>query len=490
MTMELNELQSLLNDPAKLVNKVTELAPVIPDYVYNIEPEDHKVVKDLAYRPWRDVETPTGVLDDKGNMTYRTTPKDVHRIPSSTQKTIIDWAVRMNLSGGIEREYSIREGIATDEVLKAMMDRTWEDNKLDYIAQKIDRLKKTYTQALAVWYSVPAEEGFWDDIAPGVKFKMRVSVFSPEDGDVIIPIYDQYKDMIGCGRTYTVKLESKDVNKFDLYMKDNFITYIEGPTSWAVEKDTPIKYGKANFVFHGQDRVEYADVLSKIERVEEGDSDTADENQMSSFPILAASGEITASAGGTKSNTRKVFQMENGGELKYVEAKGAQQSATDERKNLRSDIYTETATPQISMETISFTGNTPGVSIELAFLPTTNKARANQQGDLGMEWQRHLNFLKSAMAVINIRVKPSVTMIIKPKFKIELPRNLTEEYTNIVALVGAGLMSKQTAIEKLAFTEDAEAEYDRIKEEAAEAQKKAMELAAKSKPINVPIKQE
>jgi len=89
----------------------------------------------------------------------------------------------------------------------------------------------------------------------------------------------------------------------------------------------------------------------------------------------------------------------------------------------------------------------------MMFLPATNKARSNQDGDLGMEWQRHLNLLKAAMAVINTRVKPSVSMPVKPMFKIELPRNLKEEYTNIVSLVGAGLLSKETAIRMLAFTE-------------------------------------
>jgi SPP1 family phage portal protein len=473
--MELTELQTLLSDVPKLVSKVEALKPAIPDYAYDIEPEKHKVVTDLQYRPFREIDVATGVLNDKGDMTYRKEQRDVHRIPSSTQKQILDWAVRMNLSGGIEIDATIREGFATtDETMVAMLKKTWEDNKLDYLAQKIDRLKKNFTQCLVVWYSVAAEDGFWEGIAPATsKYKMRCSVFSPEDGDIIIPLYNQYKEMISCARCYTVKIDDKDVNKMDLYLSDKYITYQQSATGWESEKETAIAYGKANFVFHGQKRPEYADVLPKIERVEEGDSDTADENQISSFPILAATGGITDVQGGGTKNTRKVFQMEEGGDLKYVEAKGAQQSATDERKNLRRDIYDETSTPQISMEQISGSGDLPGVAIELMFMPATNKAKSNQEGDLGMEWQRHLNLLKACMAVINVSVKKSVNMPVKPKFKIELPRNLTEEYSNIVSLVGAGLLSKETAIKKLAFTEDPVAEYEKIKEEAAEAAKLA-----------------
>ncbi|AMR34157.1 hypothetical protein A0256_23250 [Mucilaginibacter sp. PAMC 26640] len=470
--MEQNELTTLLGDAAKLVSTIEALKPYIPEYAYDIEPENHKVVKDLTYRPWKDVDIDTGNFDDSGDKVYRVEKRDVHRIPSSTQKQILDWAVRMNLSGGIEIDGTIREATkVTDETMIAMLKRTWDDNKLNFTAQRIDRLKKNFTQCLVVWYSVPAEEGFWDGIAPASKFKMRCSIFSPEDGDIIIPIYNQYKEMISCARSYTVQIDRKDVNKLDLYLSGKYITYIKGTAGWEVEKEVVIAYGKANFIYHGQKRPEYADVLPKIERVEEGDSDSADENQVSSFPILAATGEILETKGGQTKNTRKTFKMENGGDLKYVEAKGAQQAAVDERKNLRRDIYDETSTPQISMEQISGSSNIPGVTIELMFLPATNKARSNQDGDLGMEWQRHLNLLKAAMAVINISVKPSLSMPVKPKFKIELPRNLSEEYANIVSLVGAGLLSKETAVKMLAFTNDPIAEYDKIKAEAAAAAK-------------------
>ncbi|WP_114937553.1 phage portal protein [Mucilaginibacter endophyticus] len=471
--MEISELTALLADPLKLIPAIESLEPTIPAYAYDVEPENHKVVSDLSYRPWKEIDVANGVLDDKGNMTYRKEQRDVHRIPSSTQKQILNWAVHMNLSGGIEIDATIRDSFkATDETMLAMLKKTWDDNKLNYTAQKIDRLKKNYTQCLVVWYSVPAEEGFWDGIAPATsKFKMRCSFFSPATGDIIIPIYDQYGAMISCARKYTVAIDSKDVLKMDLFLTDKYITYINASTGWTEEKVTAIAYGKANFVFHGQDRPEYADVLPKIERVEEVDSDTADENQISAFPILAAIGEITDSTGGGAKNTRKTFQLSDGGDLKYVEAKGSQQSATDERKNLRRDIYDETGTPQISMEQLAGSSNIPGVAIELMFLPATNKARSNQEGDLGMEWQRHLNLLKSCMAVINVGVKLSVSMPVKPKFKIELPRNLTEEYTNIVSLVGAGLLSRDTAVKMLAFTNDPVAEYEKIKAEAAEAAK-------------------
>ncbi|SMC52820.1 phage portal protein [Pedobacter nyackensis] len=483
--MELQELTELLADPKKLVDKITELAPEIPEEALKFQPEEHKVVTDLQYRPDRKVDVPTGTMNDKNEPEYRPETKPVHRIPSATQKLIIDWSVDLALSGGVEIDCSPREGITTDEVMLAMVKKTLEDNKFDYLAMEIERLKQRFGAVLLVWYSVEAEEGYWADITPnkGAKFKMRCTILSPEDGDIIIPIRDQFKDMIGAARKYKVKAGDKEIEKMDLFLKEAYMTFTQGEGSgWVLEKSTKTQYGKANFILDEQKRPEWADVSAKIERVEQIDSDTADENQQSAFPILVATGQIIAANGGGASNTRKTFQMEGDkADLRYVEAEGGQESASNERKNLRNDIFIETATPDLKFEDIS--GDLPGVTIEMMLLPSTNKAKRKQKGSIGIFHQRNLNFLKSAMAVINNQVEPSLGLVMKPKFKIELPRNLTEEYGNIVSLVGAGLMSKETAIAKLAFSADPAAEYEKIKAEAEEAQAKAMELAAKTKPV-------
>jgi hypothetical protein len=466
--MEQEELNTLLEDPTKLVNKLTAIAPVIPEAALNIQPENHKVF-DITERPKRAVEVNTKVLDANGDPIYRTEYRDVHRIPSATEKTIIDWSVQLSLGSGV----SIECNPETDQeiTMLAMVQKTYDDNKMDFIRMEIERLRLTYLQAMVVWYSVPAEDGYWTGIGrKDSKFKMRCVVLSPEGGDLIVPIRDQYKDMLGAARFYKVSIDDKDVDKMDLFLKDKYITYIAEGSTWTVEKETLISYGKANFILHEAKRMESQDVEAKLERREEIDSDTADENKQSAFPILVGTGTITSASGGETSNTRKTFQLEgDGADLKYVETQGGATAAATERENLLRDIYMETATPQISFDSASFTGTMPGVSIELMFLPSTNKAKARQLGEIGMAEQRQLNFLKAAMAVINTDVKVAVGLPMKGKFSVDLPRNKTEDYANIVKLVGAGLMSKETALQQLAFTSDPVAELEKINKEAADA---------------------
>ncbi|NII81725.1 MULTISPECIES: phage portal protein [unclassified Pedobacter] len=466
--MEKEELEALLDDPKKLVDAVTDLAPEIPDDAENFEPEQHRVVTDKQYRPDRQVDVATGQKDPAGNEIYRKETKAVHRIPSATQKLIIDWSVDLALSAGIGIDCTPREGNATDEIMLAMVKKTLEDNKFDYLAMEIERIKQRFLTVLLVWYSVPAEPGYWDDIIPGgsSRFKMRCTIMSPEDGDVIIPLRDQYKDMIGAARKYIVKIDGQKVNKMDLFLSDKYMTFIESETGWALEKSTPIPYGKANFILDEQKRTEWADVAAKIERIEKIDSDSADENEISAFPILVATGEIVAASGGGASNTRKTFQMAGEkADLKYVESKGGQESASNERKNIRTDIFTETATPDLKFEDIS--GDLPGVTIEMMLLPSTNKAKRKHKGSIGMFHQRNFNFLKSAMSIINVNVKPSLSLVIKPKFSIDLPKNRTEDFDNAVKLYEARLISMKTAINMLGTVTDIDAEIKAIEEEVA-----------------------
>lgn len=99
--MEYLELQGLLSDPAKFVNKIEVLSPDIAEQAINVEPENHKVNK-IEHRKQRAVEVPIGEVDENGDQIYKIEYRDVHRIPSATEKQIVDWAVRMALGPPIE----------------------------------------------------------------------------------------------------------------------------------------------------------------------------------------------------------------------------------------------------------------------------------------------------------------------------------------------------------------------------------------------------
>lgn len=469
--MEQNELQSLLQDPTKLVNKLESIAPKIEPI--NWEPESHPVT-DATIRKRRPVDVPTGILDKDGEMTFRTEYEEVNRIPSATNKEIVDWSVRMALGVPVQLD-STPKG-ADQETMVSMLNKTISSNKMDFLDQEIERQRLIHQIVLEVWYTEDATDGYWDGITTGVNLKWKVMIMSAEYGDRIVPVFNNYRELLTVARFYIVTdIDGKTVNKMELYTEDGRYTFVQGAGSWTEEdfKANHKEIGKKLMcVLWQAKRNEVADVQPKLNRREVIDSDTADENEASGRPILAVWGEIEAVA--KRGDTGKTFKLTGGGvgdkpDMKYVERAGAADSIENERKNLVNDIYNDTATPNPAMFTELASGSAPGINIKLRFTPTTNKAKSRQQGELGLGHQRRINILKSGMCAINLKIKSAIGMEIKPKFGIELPENESEKYDNIIKLVASGLLSRVKAIEMLALTDDNAAELERIKADMDEA---------------------
>lgn len=487
--MELTLLQALLNDPSKLIPKIEATRDKDDGGADDYQPENHDVT-DSTVRKDREVLVP--VMDDDGQPVIlesgepkmRTEREPVARITSSAQKQIVNWAVQ--IAAGVPVELvppvDMKPG-SVEEKMFNMLKKTLRDNKMEYVDQEILRLTCIYKICAEIWYSEECPPEYWGELGkPTSKFKMRLMILSEATGDTLYPIRNSIGKMIALGRAYTVRDDNdKEVKKFDLFTDDAIRTWTQTSGSeWDMDL-TKLPYGKANFIVHEQPRREWQDVTSKINRLEVLDSNHADQNDATGSPMIAAIGKVEGF--GKRGDTGKVFELENGGDLKIVESKGAPESLKMERENLVKGIFDETNTPQISFsEAQGFGANVPGITIKLLFLPATLKAMSRQSGGWGMSIQRRYNFLKSAMSIINIDVEKAVDLEVSPRFSIYMPENTVEKYQNITKLVSAGLISKLTAIRMLGIVDDPEAEWEAIQEEADELAKREAAKAPQPAP--------
>jgi hypothetical protein len=459
--MELSTLTNLLSDPKKLIEKVQALRP--DEDIKSIQPEDHEVM-DVSERPKREIVVGTGVLDDKGQEITRKEYEEVTRIPSPIEKNIIDWAAQM--AAGVPVEAHAVPANATEQTLYHMVKHTLKSNKTEFLDKTVVRLMATYKRCAEAWFTEDCDEFYWGELGK-FKKRLRLMMLSQETGDILFLITNSVGDAIALTREYKVKDdEDKDVDMFDIWIDGAYITYNKDQTGWAQVANVKQSYGKASFVYYSQDRLEYEDITQKRKRLETLDSDHADQNIATGSPILVASGLLGM---GKRGQTGKTFEVENGGDLKMLEAAGTPESLKMERENLLNGIYYDTSTPNMSIfDAAGMGANTPGITIKLRFLPATLKALNKQSGSWGMGVQRRYNFLKAACAVINTGVAKAVGLDISPKFQVYLPENTTEKYDNVVKLYGAGLISIKTAITTLGITENVDEEIDAIKADAAE----------------------
>lgn len=474
--MELSTLKNLLADPTKLISRIQTLRPVDTEDFDDIQPENHDVM-DPAVRKKREIKYDTDQVDADNKPVMRTVYEEVTRIPSPIEKTIVNWSVQMCAGVPIDPQAKPKDGPET--VIFDMVKHELTANKTDFKDKEILRLMGTYKRVAEVWYSEPAAEGYWGEIG-NFPTRMRLMLLSYENGNLLFPLFDNYGDFIALTREYKVIDDNdQETNMFDVFMVDKRATFKQSGGQW-VEVDPAInKYGKINVMYYQQDRTEYADIIPKRKRIETLDSDLGDQNLATGSPIIVASKLLGL---GKRGETGKVFEVEDGGKLDILEAAGAPESLRMERENLSKGMYADTQTPDMDMFDDALGANLPIIGIKMRFLPATLKALSKQSGEFGIGIQRRYNFLKAACAVINPAVKSATGLVITPKFGIYLPSNETEEYANIVSLVTTGLMSKETAIVKLAFTDDPAAEYEKIKAE----EKAAADLIKQNTPAVPP----
>ena len=460
--MELLTLTALLSDPKTLVEKVKSLRP--EDDIKSIQPEDHEVMQE-SERKKREVNVDTGTLDAQGNPVLRLTYEEVTRIPSPIEKNIIDWAAQMAAGVPVEAHALPAENNSAEQTLYDMVKHTLKQNKTEYLDKTVVRLMGTYKRCAEVWFTEDCDATYWGEIGTFTK-RLRLMILSYETGDNLFLITNNSGDAIALTREYKVKNEEdKDIDRFDVWIEGAYITYEKGASEWVQIGNVKQTYGKASFVYYSQDRFEYQDIIQKRKRLETLDSDHADQNIATGSPILVASGLLGM---GKRGETGKTFEVENGGDLKMLEAAGTPESLKMERENLLNGIYYDTNTPNMSIFDAEGMGaNTPGITIKLRFLPATLKAMNKQSGSWGMGVQRRYNFLKAACCVINTGVAKAAGLDISPRFQVYLPSNETEIYENVIKLYGAGLISIKTALTMLKLTDDIEAEIIAIEAEVA-----------------------
>jgi len=464
--MEIQELQSLIQSPSELIKRIHATNPDEVEADKSYEPETHEIT-DKNIRKDKTIKVPNGIIDNAtGKEGTITQTEKVARITLSLQKLIIDRAVAFCV--GVPIEIESVPANPDEETLNKMVRKTLRDNKASFKDSEICELMMKDGECAEIWYSEAVDKTYWADVGSG-DFKMRLKIIAPSKGDTLYPIYNSEGDMTGFGRGYAVKVANKDQQRIDLYTDKGIYKYAKTDIDWSLESSKDHSYGKIPITYYSQPKKETADVDGKIARLETLISNHADTNDYNGSPILAVSGTIAGFS--EKGETGKVFELLDGGKVEYVTWNNAPESIKMEIENLIDFIYTETRTPNISFKDLKGLGNISGIALKLMFLDAHLKAKKKQNGSYGESVQRRINFLKSAMAAINIGLVSVIGFEMTPKFDVYMPSNNTEEIENMVALVSAGVLSKRTALSKLAgmlemSPEAIDAEFELLKAES------------------------
>ena len=461
--MTLEELQQLISgDYGAAVDSIIKLKPVkekeIADVLKELEPGSHAVM-DKTKRPDKTV-----TIEDEEDPTKNTTRiEPVSRLPIPFQKRIVDTAAAFLCGNPIKIEAT-----PTDEAQKGLLatiQRTWEDNKLDYESMGLASMMMGETECAELWYQTDVEPEYWiGSPNEGAKVRYRFITLAPSKGDTLYPVFDSSGDMIGFGRAYSVQEGENKIEHFDFYTDAKIILGVKQEGNWVSEvKPNIIK--KIPVIYYSQPLPEWNDVQALIERMETSLSNNADTNDYFGSPILTIAGAVKGLS--AKGEQGKVVELENGATAAYLTWQNAPEAVKMENENLQKFIYSMTATPDISFEQMKSLGVFSGIALRLLFMDAHMKA-ARKEGIFGKGIQRRINYLKAAITTANIAKFGKVKHLdIKPVFEYFLPKNIEEAINILTAATGSGkaVMSQATAVKLNPLVSDAEAEMEIMQEE-------------------------
>lgn len=334
----------------------------------------------------------------------------INRVNLSMQKLICDKRVSFCLANPVIRTYS---GLGTDEEheqVRFPMERIYFDNKIPTHDRETARNIFTYTEVAEYWYPVELKERSMKYGFDSNK-KLRVSMFSRENGYKFFPLKDRNGDLICFSMEWQEKLLGKLTTFFWSFTDEEIVKFKRvGAWKWEVVESDPHDLGKIPIVFGWQMYPEYRPATSAIKRLEKILSNHGEINDYHSAPKLFLKNADKIDGVGEKGQAGIVLQGKGEADAKYITWDHATDSVKLEIDNLLMIIYSLTQTPNISFDNIKGIGPISGVATKLLFLDA-HLAVKDKEGVLLDFQQRRNSIVTSYLGIMEPALKPLVDKV-------------------------------------------------------------------------------
>ncbi|MCY4781432.1 phage portal protein [Sphingobacterium sp. UT-1RO-CII-1] len=475
------------------------VAPVYATAQKEYDVTQHDVFNQaVGFRPKKKVRTlrkdaeGKPILDKNGKNIYDTKRIEVNRIGVPLQELIVKRRVSfMNVS---KIQLEANPQTEHEKRLYQMIKKMRDDNKIAFIEKEVARRMLSELQVAKLWYSESVEPGYWGDISSQGKFKMRCKVLSPELGDTLLPVFDDFGKMIYFGRIYQSSRSFADLiadpnfsgltadkeDKFDVYSATHIYKFRKAKSGedvlstannngWIVDSITTHSYGKIPVTYYSKPMPPWAPVQAAIARIETLISNVGDTNDYHASPVFAMFGKVGAKVL-EKGEQGKSLQIEGeGADARYVTWEQAIDAVEFELNTLMNYIFTCTQTPQMAMEDLKGLGALSGVAFDRVFQDAHLAARDEIDGEYGMSTQRDINLQIAFCGAIDTTLK-AATKTLSIGFDIPIYRiNDDSETVDLLqkAAGGSKVISQKTAIEYSPLTKNADEELKQIQKEEA-----------------------
>ena len=381
----------------------------------------------------------------------------VNRVALDLQSLVVERAVAFLFGNEVKVN-------CDDENLLTAINRVNKDNKIDSFNRQVSRVCFQTTEVAEYWYVKDAESN--DKYGFKASKKIKCSIFSPLKGDSLYPFLDDYGDMTAFSRAFKLKdNDGKTVEMFETWTDDNYYRWKKSGQGWIEDANQkyPPTIKKIPIVYASQPYVEWYKVQSLIDRIEKLLSNFAETNDYFASPKLFIQGadDITISPKDTQGQIFSASSKDT--DAKYLAWTQLPEPIKLEAEMLLRFIFSLTQTPDISFESVKGLGtNISGETLKMLFLDAHLKVM-NKREIFDAYLTRRYNIIKAMLKVMNTAfTDEDVDTEITPF----MLNSETATVDNLVAMVSAGIISKETAVEINPYVIDKIQEMERLTAES------------------------
>lgn len=357
----------------------------------------HEVMSE-AHRPDDRVMVKDEEIDVNGRRTgavYET--KKVNRISSSLEQLIVE--IHTAFAVGLPPDLQAVAKTKEQEYMLDLIRETETKNKIRFINQRAVRAVLSETIVAEYWWAVKDPEFYEDkDYARGADTRLRCELWSPFNGDRIVPIKDTYGDLVSFYRFYSVKVDDKEVEKLMEIDATHVYTYenVKGK-GWTLITQELHGFDKMPVIYMEMKHALCDRIQSKRKRIEELESNYADCINDNFFPKVLVRGSVS---GVQKSGKTQTIQMTgNEADVRYLTWDQSTSAAEGELARLVDDCFTMTMTPRINPKDLQGLGTAlSGVAFKYVFMGAHIAVRKHEEV-IGEYLARRYSFLKHAISL-------------------------------------------------------------------------------------------
>jgi SPP1 family phage portal protein len=352
-----------------------------------------------------------------------------------------------------------------------LLQDVWNKNKLKFFNKKLARRLFVETKVAELWYTVFDAEN---------NKHLKVSLLSKKNGDDIYAHFNENGDMDAFTRRYKLEdISGKTYEHTDIYTADKIIYGVK-KDSWELTEEKNL-FEKIPVIYYEQERPEWADVQTEIDRAEMLISKFADTNDYFGSPMLMIKGKVLNAP--DKEEVGKLLQFtgevdpatgkRDYGDADYLTWEQAPESVKQEYDILKDIIYSMTATPDLSLSNVKGLTKTSGEALKFLFLDSILKAKDKEE-IFGEAITRRINLLKAMLAIHDVSQKEKFKELdISVNFGIGgiLPDDSIEKVKALsVARGGDSIMSQEEAVRQNPLVTDAEEDIKRLETEKSKSE--------------------